>query len=385
MPNSRKRYSDRSHSHSEERDSLSLVLKRIEHRLGRLEQIRKRRRRCSGTPSYSDDSRSYRSSSESSSSSYTDPIDQATLDVENTHTSPPNEYQETSGRPSDELISIFTAESDAKRLFSAPIQPELAACWTRILSSGLAVETKENIIRKYLPPENCQELSPPPSPLINPELKRASPENSVCRDARIAQLQQQIGSLNDIGRLLCDINYNESVSRRELLCLNLNKDFKEALKDSAIERWLFGSNLDTTLRTAKELEKSTEQLKVPKKSYRQLQGNLKRPFLSTQQSGQNFVFPRATRGVIHKQNILSIGQRIRPRKSPVTLIIGQKWEDIFSTQFPYSGAVKLFPIAGFWYWITGPSKTQQCGGDERVRALIEVQHTICTGRIQEIW
>nr|CAI5850769.1 unnamed protein product [Callosobruchus analis] len=160
MPNSKKRHRDRSHSHSEGRDNLSLVLKRIEHRLGRLEQRRKRRRRHSGTPSYSDDSRSYRSSSESSSSSYADPIDQATLDVENTYTSPPNENQETCERPSDELISIFTVESDAKRLFLAPIEPELAACWTRILSSGLAVETKGNIIKKYLPHENCQELSP---------------------------------------------------------------------------------------------------------------------------------------------------------------------------------------------------------------------------------
>nr|CAI5830367.1 unnamed protein product [Callosobruchus analis] len=161
MPNSRKRHSDRSHSHSEEHDNLSLVLKRIEHRLGRLEQRRKRRRHRSGTPSYSDDCRSYRSSSESGSSSYADPIDQATLGVENTHTSPSNEHQETSGMPSDELISIFTAKSDAKQWFSAPVQLGLAACWSGILSSGLAVETKENIIRKYIPPENCQVLSPP--------------------------------------------------------------------------------------------------------------------------------------------------------------------------------------------------------------------------------
>nr|CAI5859641.1 unnamed protein product [Callosobruchus analis] len=181
----------------------------------------------------------------------------------------------------------------------------LAACWTRILSSGLAVETTENIIKKCIPPENCRELRPP---LINPEVKRASPENSVRRDARIAQLQQQIGAvtganreyikfLNDIGRLLCDVYYNGSVSRRELLCLNLNKDFKEALKDSPIEKWLFGSNLVTILKTAKELEKSTEQLKVPKNNFNnQLQENMKYLFLSrkgTQQSGHEFRVPKS--------------------------------------------------------------------------------------------
>nr|CAI5821342.1 unnamed protein product [Callosobruchus analis] len=108
--------------------------------------------------------------------------------------------------------------------------------------------------------------------------------------------REYIESLNDIGRLLCDVHYNESVSRRELLCLNLNKDFKEALKDSPIEKWFSGSNLDTTLKTAKELEKSTEQLKVPKKNYRQLQGNLKRPVLSrkgTQQSGHKLRVPKS--------------------------------------------------------------------------------------------
>nr|CAI5852324.1 unnamed protein product [Callosobruchus analis] len=246
MPNFRKRHRDRSHSNSEERDNLSLVLKRIEHHLGRLEQRRKRRRRRSGTPSYSDDSRSYRSRSESSSSSYADPIDQATLDVENTH------------RP----------------VFTSPV----AACWTRIRRSGLAIETKENMIKKYLPPENCQELSPPP--LINPEVKRASPENSVRRDARIAQLQQQIGAAT------------------------LNKDFKEALKDSPIEKWLFGSNLDTTLKTAKELKKSTEQLKVPKENYRVDTNELPEELLT------NKTFSASDR---------EAGQGERQKKSPLVL------------------------------------------------------------------
>ncbi|CAH2012914.1 unnamed protein product [Acanthoscelides obtectus] len=155
-------------------------------------------------------------------------------------------------------MSIFTAEGDSEKIFSAAIQPELAACWSKILTTGLSAETKETLIKKYLPPENCQELQPP---LINPEVKRASPVNAVRRDERIARLQQQvraatsaislliaemlkkegganreyIESLNDIGRLLCDVHHNETVSHRELICLNLNKDFKETLKD--VSHW----------------------------------------------------------------------------------------------------------------------------------------------------
>nr|CAI5850768.1 unnamed protein product [Callosobruchus analis] len=120
--------------------------------------------------------------------------------------------------------------------------------------------------------------------------------------------KEYIESLNVIGRLLCD---NESVSRRQLLCLNLNKDFKEALKDSPTEKWLFGSNLDTTLKTTKELEKSTELLKVPKR----ITGNLKRPFLSrkgTQQSGHKLRVPKSYQRGYPQTKHSRIGQGSRP-------------------------------------------------------------------------
>nr|CAI5836119.1 unnamed protein product [Callosobruchus analis] len=94
------------------------------------------------------------------------------------------------------IIIILLKTAQHRPFFTFPV----AACWTRILSSGLAVETKENIIKKYLPPENCQELSPP---LINPKVKRASPENSVRRDARIAQVQQQEGNTTEWTQTSC--------------------------------------------------------------------------------------------------------------------------------------------------------------------------------------
>ncbi|VEN57182.1 unnamed protein product [Callosobruchus maculatus] len=122
---------------------------------------------------------------------------------------PPEERQENAEPPLDEIISLFTAEGDTKQMFSPSIQPELAACWTKILISGLATETKENLIKTYLPPENCQELS---APLINPEVKRASPENSVRRDARIAQIQQQEGSTAEWATTSCSQQPSEELS-----------------------------------------------------------------------------------------------------------------------------------------------------------------------------
>nr|CAH7766627.1 unnamed protein product [Callosobruchus chinensis] len=142
-------------------------------------------------------------------------------------------------------------------MFLLSTQPELATCWSKML-------TKENIIKKYLPSGNCQERSPP---LINFEVKRASSENSVRRYARIAQFQQQVGATAYI------------------TCFSVNHRYAKKER-----RWLFESDLNTTLKTVQELEKSSEQLAVPKKNFRHQQGNLKRPFLSregAQHSGQN--------------------------------------------------------------------------------------------------
>lgn len=85
------------------------------------------------------------------------------------------------------------------------------------------------------------------------------------------------------------------MSRRELLVINLNKDLKETLKNTSISEWLFGSDLDNTIKSAKDLEKSGEQLKVQKNNVRvstsKYQGNSRRPYLAkkgARQSGQDF-------------------------------------------------------------------------------------------------
>lgn len=160
-------------------------------------------------------------------------------------------------------------------------------------------------------------------------VKKAVPENTIRRDARLSQLQCQIGAassavaglitdmlkeregvnrkyieyLNDIGRLLCDIHHSESISRRELLlALNINKDLKDALTNTSIGEWLFGKDLDDTIKTARDLEKSSDQLKLPKRRPENYpstskQGNFKRPSLTkkgTSQVGQVYRVPNSS-------------------------------------------------------------------------------------------
>lgn len=157
-----------------------------------------------------------------------------------------------------------------------------------MLASGLDEEACKQLGNKYPTPENCKLIKPPS---INQEVRMALSESVLRRDARLASLQQQVAAslsaiglalthmlketgggnkthielLSDAGRLLANVHYSESVSRRELIALNLNKDLKEVLTSTPIAESLFGNDLDSRVKSAKDLEKAALQLKSSKK------------------------------------------------------------------------------------------------------------------------
>lgn len=187
--------------------------------------------------------------------------------------------------------------------------------------NGLKEEVTTELIKKYLPPENFKAIVPP---LVNAEVKVAVQENILRRDSRLSKLQEKVSAVisalahftsdlakkggeenikymettNDALRLLCDVFHHESISRKELLLLNLNKDLKETLKNTTISECLFGGELENTIETAKKLEKSGEQLKIKKtrpstSASTSRQENYRRPFAKgVQQMG--FKFQRRT-------------------------------------------------------------------------------------------
>nr|CAH7763966.1 unnamed protein product [Callosobruchus chinensis] len=131
----------------------------------------------------------------------------------------------------------------------------------------------------------------------------------------------QIGKLQ-IGWTLCNVRKRVHIPG-EVVCLNLNKDFKEALKDTSIGKWLFKRDLDTTPKTAKELEKSSERLKVPKKNFRQPQGVLSRK--EAQQSGKLCVPNSHQRSYLptkHSQHPTGKQDRVSATKSSVVIEVG---------------------------------------------------------------
>lgn len=210
--------------------------------------------------------------------------------------------------PKTNIISILEGDEIQEKNFSEPILEELVPRYIKLLVNGLKEEVKTDLIKKYLPPENFKEIVPPK---INPEVRVAVQDNTLKRDTRLSKIQEQIAAVisalvrftsdlvkkggednikqvemsNDVLRLLCDVFHHESVSRRELLLLNLNKDLKETLQNTPISELLFGKELENTIEAARKLEKSGEQLKVKRNKLSasmlattSRQGNYRRPF-----------------------------------------------------------------------------------------------------------
>ncbi|VEN58033.1 unnamed protein product [Callosobruchus maculatus] len=190
-----------------------------------------------------------------------------------------------------DILSILGEEGLTKDLSADPIHADIASRWENILIGGLEEDTKKVLVDRYLPPSNCMAVTPP---IMNPEVKIACSESVMRRDERISQVQHQIAAglsaiglaltrmlnkqevednkddirlLSDAGRLLANVHHSESRSRRELIALNLNKELKETLVSTPISKFLFGNDLEDTIKTTKDLEKSGQQLKPTKQMF----------------------------------------------------------------------------------------------------------------------
>nr|CAH7759782.1 unnamed protein product [Callosobruchus chinensis] len=113
----------------------------------------------------------------------------------------------------------------------------------------------ESLIRKIFSTRKAPLLG---LPQLNKVVNQAISESVARRDERLASLQRQLGAslpaielvisdmlkvgegsskeyiekLSDAERLIADLHHAQSTSRKQLVSLNLNKDWKEALGSS---------------------------------------------------------------------------------------------------------------------------------------------------------
>lgn len=190
-----------------------------------------------------------------------------------------------------ELLGSNPAQNKS---FGDKLHKDLAIRWQHILINGLPKDEKVDLLKQYLPAENCAYMK---APTLNLEIKSALSEVHAKRDSYSEQKQNQMASciaaigkalnlalshtgdvpqdiiktLSDAGRLLCDTHYRESISRRYAIVNVLSKQKRETIKNTKIDDKLFGSNLSEYLKSSKAISQSASELRF--KTQRPLQNN----------------------------------------------------------------------------------------------------------------
>lgn len=189
------------------------------------------------------------------------------------------------------MLQIIGERLAPERVFAPAIQKDIALRWADIIKTGLPKEEKLQLANKYPTPENFTVGDPPK---LNPEVKASLNETIVKRDGRIIFTQERIAccisalgkaaskilskhpfdledhdileQICDVGRLLADLQHEESHIRKNLILQNINASIRETLNSTVIEEFLFGKSLEDHIKTAKSIERSSKDLKAtPKK------------------------------------------------------------------------------------------------------------------------
>ncbi|PZC75670.1 hypothetical protein B5X24_HaOG205776 [Helicoverpa armigera] len=189
------------------------------------------------------------------------------------------------------VLQILGTDPLTTTSFGKDIQKDLATRYEHKATSGLTKELRKELLESHLPPANCKLID---APSLNPEIKAAVTDVIVKRDKAMQAKQKQLGSaiaclseaitillsketkdpnilklLVDAGRILCDCQHNDSITRRNFILAVLKKELKDQMQLTKIDNLLFGQELADTLKTAKAINRSGAELKsvpLPKPS-----------------------------------------------------------------------------------------------------------------------
>lgn len=183
------------------------------------------------------------------------------------------------------LVELLGDDPTFSSTYGADLHEDLAARLEHTATHGISKDLRKDLIDKYLVPNNCKLIS---APALNPEIKAAMTDITMKRDKNIEQRQKQMSAaisclsqiininilnnnsnpdlikmLMDSQRILCDLQHNDSVIRRNFILSSLKKDMRDQLQNTLPDNLLFGQNLSETIKTAKAISKSGAYLKTP--------------------------------------------------------------------------------------------------------------------------
>ncbi|XP_063390411.1 uncharacterized protein LOC134676027 [Cydia fagiglandana] len=205
-----------------------------------------------------------------------------------------------------ENILQLIGEPDIKKNVIS-INPKLAELWQNIIQKGLDKEGKKKLEEKIPSIENCFVQAP----TLNEEIEITLNKNAKTRDQKLCEKQNQIGlvianlnkmlkelinkndkehveMLGDSIRLLADLHYLETETRKAVILPGLNKALKETLEKTQTTTVLFGNDLHKIIKKSKEMEKSVKDIQQnkglnfwsPSSTNNQMQGGPRKNYLS---------------------------------------------------------------------------------------------------------
>uniref|UniRef100_A0A2A4ITY6 Uncharacterized protein n=1 Tax=Heliothis virescens TaxID=7102 RepID=A0A2A4ITY6_HELVI len=187
-----------------------------------------------------------------------------------------------------EIVEALGQEYDDVKKYEGHINHDISKRWNYLLSHGLSKTERDEILKCHTLPENCQLLD---SPTLNEEVKAVISETGSYRDKGIANQQKQMGtaltiigkvmsqlinntsdkittlkSLTEASKLICDLHYQLTKTRRSLVAPQLDKNFLEMTQNTIRNEYLYGDNLSERIKTNKIIQQSSNSIKktVPK-------------------------------------------------------------------------------------------------------------------------
>ncbi|CAG9821441.1 unnamed protein product [Phaedon cochleariae] len=197
----------------------------------------------------------------------------------------PDELQPIMEQPVVDAVEILGVDPLATRPTGPDVHEQIASRWTIFLQKGIEKVDRKELTEKYPPPNNVPALNPPK---MNPEIQGCLTENLNKQDSFLTKVQEQLSAaicavaiplntffssaaddtnphllhLANAAKLLADVHHTISSHRRYGVSGTLDHSVKKTVMDRPIDEWLFGSNLGDNVKSTKEIQKASADLKL---------------------------------------------------------------------------------------------------------------------------
>lgn len=90
-----------------------------------------------------------------------------------------------------DILQLLGEDPTNQRNYGDSLHKDIASRWTHILVNGLSKETQMELMKCYLPPENCPSMK---APKLNLEIKAALSDVNIKKDLYSQSKQNQLAS-----------------------------------------------------------------------------------------------------------------------------------------------------------------------------------------------